>query len=193
MVMVLGYFFPEKKFTLKQMSKKMKRKKGKWVAPSHAAVVLRNLGLSVKAYANKDIPIERKKLINLYKRAFGKNYEKLIKNINLDVEEYFDRKVKKEKIFEVRKHSLRDFEGYLRKGYIVVPCVDTNILWKRKKKSFAGHFVTILKIDKNNVWIHDPTKGPNIKHPRRLFNKAFKVKAIDDDVLVIFGKLKKTR
>lgn len=195
MAMVLDYFFSERKFTLEQINRKMKRRRGKWTFPSQASVVLKDFGLSVKSYANYDVPAgqnkstERKRLIEGFEKAFGKDYKSLMKNIDINVVEHFRKRAKEEKLFEIRKHSLKDFEEYLNKGYIVIPCVDANILWKRKRP-FAGHFVTIVKMDKNNVWIHDPTKGPNIKYPKKVFNKAFKVKAIDDDVLVVFGRAK---
>ena len=81
----------------------------------------------------------------------------------------------------------KDLERYFKKGYFVIPCVDWNAL-HRKKRPFLGHFVTIINIDKDNIWIHDPNEGPNIKYPKKLFNKAYTVPAINDDILIIYGR-----
>ena len=189
MLMALRYFFPDKKFSFAQINKKMRRKREKWTFPAQAAVVLRDFGLKTTAYSSKDIPIKREKIITCFKRAFGKDYNTVIKNIDLDTVEYFRKRAKKERAFEVRKSSMKDFKEYLKKGYIIVPCLDSNIL-HNKKGPFEGHFVTVVNMDKNNVWIHDPNDGPDIRHSSELFNKAYTIRAIDDDVLIVFGKLR---
>ena len=190
MMMALRYFFPDKKFSFCQINKKMHRKKGKWTFPTQAAVALKDFGLKAKAYSSEDISTERKRIIAGFKKAFGKDYNTVIKNIDLNTTEYFHKRTKKEKVFEVCKNSLKDLEKCFEKGYLVIPCVDSNVLHK-EKGSFRSHFVTIVNMDKNNVWIHDPSEGPNIKYSRKLFNKAYTVQAIDDDALVIFGKSSK--
>lgn len=188
MLMALRYFFPNKKFSFAQINKKMRRKRGKWTFTAQTAVVLKDFGLKAKAYSGKDIFTKREEIIAGFKKAFGKDYETVIKNIDLDTVEYFHKRAKKERVFEVRKSSMNDLEKYLKKGYIVIPCVDLNTLYN-KKGSFQGHFVTIVDMNKNSIWIHEPNEGPNIKYSRKLFNKAYAVKAIDDDVLIIFGKI----
>jgi len=187
MLTTLRYFFPDKKFTFAQINKKMRRKRQKWTFPIQAALVLKDFGLKVKAYSSKDIATERKEIINFFRKAFGEDFDTVIKNIDIETIKYFRKRAKRERVFEVRKNSIKNLERYFKKGYIVIPCIDWNVLHS-KKGPFEGHFVTIVNMDKNNVWIHDPNQGPNIKYSRELFNKAYTVQAIDDDVLVIFGK-----
>ena len=66
-------------------------------------------------------------------------------------------------------------------------CVDLNVL-RAKKGVFTGHFVVVTGMDNENVWINEPNQGPNIRYSRELFDRAYNVSAIDDDILVVFGK-----
>ncbi len=192
MIMALRYFYPERKFSFNQINKKMKRKKGEWTFPAQAAVVLNDFGLDAKAYSSNDISSTKESAVESFKKAFGEDYDEVIKNINVDNNVYFNKRAKKEKLFEIRKTSLNDFENWLGKGCLALPCVDSNVLYGREKGPFQGHGVMIVGMDKNNVWINDPDKGLNMRYPRKLFNKAYTVQAIDDDVLVIFGRKQKT-
>lgn len=188
MMMALQHFFPDKEFTFDEVNEKMHWKKGKWTFPAQAAVALKDFGLAAKAFSSQDVyASDRADAEEFFKKIFGSDYETLIDNIDFDVFVDFHKRAKEENVFEIRRNSLDDFEKYVEKGYIVIPSIDWNVL-HHIKGPFQGHAVTIIKISKDHVWINDPDEGPNIEYPRKLFKEAYTVPAIDDDVLVIFGK-----
>lgn len=187
MAMALKYYFPETEFSIGQMSDLMKRKDGKWTFPYQNAVVLDELGLKVKSFSSVDVPVERDKMVGSFQEAFGKDYYEVMKNIDLDNCEYFIKKAKEKSIFEVRRHTMDDIQKYVGQNFIVMVCVDSNVL-NGKSGSFVGHFVIIVGMDSENVWINDPGRDANNRHNRKLFEKAYTVPAIDDDILVVFGK-----
>jgi hypothetical protein len=165
----------------------MRRKPGKWTFPYQNAAALDELGLKVKSFSSVDVPVEREAMIKSFKDAFGGDYDEIIKKVDLDICEYSIKIAKERKIFEVRRHSLDDIEKYAAAGYLAMVCIDLNIL-NGKEGVFLGHFVIIVGIDKENVWINEPNQGANIRYPRILFENAYTAPEIDDDILVVFGK-----
>lgn len=186
MVTALKYYFPDKDFSIDQMNKLMRRKNGKWTFPYQNAAVLDELGLKVKSFSSINVPTDREEMITSFKEAFGKDYDEIMESIDLDNCEYFIKIAKEKGIFEVRKHSIDDIQKYVDQNFVVIICVDSNILYRRKG-AFIGHFVIIVGIDGQNVWINDPNQGL-VCYSRELFEKAYTVPEIDDDILVIFGK-----
>lgn len=186
-LMALKYFYPNRDFNFALINKKMRHREEKWSTPSQAAVALNDLGLEAKAYSSKDIETEREKIVESFKEAFGEDYDKLIDNIDLDNEVYFHKRAKEEDIFKKKETSLNQMKEYLKQGCLVTVTIDWNVL-KKKDGPFQGHAVMILDIDDETVEIHDPDEGPNMEYPRDLFKEAYNVQAVDDDVLVVFGK-----
>ncbi len=187
MVMALKYYFPDKEFTIEQMNSLIKRQEGKWTFPQQNAVALDELGLEVKAYSSIDIPDARGNIIKYFRNSFGKDYDKVIKNIDLETHEYFSKIAKGKKLFEIRRHSIEDIGEYVKQGCVVITCVNSQILYGRKG-SFVGHSVIVVGMSRYGVWINDPDRGAEMKYPKGLFEKAYKVPEIDDDILVVFGK-----
>ena len=187
MVMALKYYFPDKEFTIEQINSLIKRKEGKWTFPQQNAVALDELGLRVKAYSSIDIPIGRDNIIKSFRKSFGNDYDEVIKNIDLETHEYFSNIAKEKKLFEVCRHSIEDIGGYVNRGCVVMACVNSQVLYDRKGL-FVGHLVIIVGMSQYSVWINDPDRGSEMKYPKKLFEKAYKVPEIDDDILVVFGK-----
>jgi GNAT superfamily N-acetyltransferase len=187
MVMALKYYFPERDFTVGQMNELIRHKPGKWTFPMQNAVALDQLGLKAIAYSGKDIPVGHSQTVNFFKKIFGSDYKQLMAKIDLPVHEYFAKIAKDKQIFKVKKHSVKDIRNYVDRGYLVIPAVDANVLCG-KTGPYAGHAVLITGMDEKYVWIHDPSGGPNVKYPLEIFEAAYNVPAIDDDILVVFGK-----
>jgi hypothetical protein len=187
MAMALKYYFPDKEFTIGQINLMIRRQEGKWTFPQQNAVALDELGLSVKAYSSIDIPVGRDNIIKSFRQSFGRDYDEVIRNIDLETHEYFSKIAKEKKLFEVRRHSIEDIAEYIKRGCVVIACVDSHVLYGRKG-SFVGHAVIVTGMSRYSVWINDPDRGSDMKYPKDLFEKAYKVPETDDDILVVFGK-----
>lgn len=186
-LMALEYYSPGRGFTIDQINGLIKRKPGKWTFPMQNAVALDELGLKAVAYSSKDIPVGHAQTMEFFKEIFGDDYEELIPRIDFSVHEHFAKIAKEKGLFRVRKHSIKDIREYIMQGSLVIPAVDANVLYG-KTGPYAGHAVLITEMDDSHVWIHDPDKGPDMEYPVTLFEAAYRVPAIDDDILVIYGK-----
>jgi len=187
MLMALEYYFPDKEFTVEQVNSLMRRKEGEWIFPQQSAVALNELGLNAKAYSSIDIPTGRPAVINSFRGSFGKDYDKAIENSDLENYEHFSKIAKEKRLFEVRHHSIEDIGEYVNHGCAVMARVASQVLYGRRGP-FVGHSVIVVGMSRYSVWINDPDRGSDMKYPKDLFEKAYKVPEIDDDILVVFGK-----
>jgi hypothetical protein len=71
MVMALKYYFPDKECSIEQMDLIMLWEAGKWTFPYQNAVVLDELGLKVKSFSSVDVPIDRKKMVESFKKRLA--------------------------------------------------------------------------------------------------------------------------
>lgn len=187
MLMALGYYFPEKKFTFEQINDLIGRKEGMWTFLTQDAAAMDQIGLKVKVYSSTDIPAGRQAVIDSFKQALGKDFKSIMEHIDLDIYESFAKIAKKEGLFEVRNNSLGDLKIFFDQGCLVIPKVDRGALLNCQG-AFRGHFVLIVDMDNEFVTIHDPSDGPAIRYPIGIFDQAHAVLAVDGDVLVVYVK-----
>lgn len=190
MRMILKYYYPDKSISIRKLNKLLKigSRKG-YLFPDMATVVLSNLGVNAKYYTTSDDK-------DWYKRGKGYLLENYPKQIAEDIWEKTDFRISKpffkralrEKRYIKRKLSLKDLKNFLKKGCLISPAININVL--ENKPGYAGHAIIITDIDKKFVTFHDPglPPVPNSKIKIKDFVKSWQSPGTDNTVIVAFGK-----
>jgi len=190
MQMILKYFYPEKRFSIKKLNELLRiRNRKMYCFPDMTVAVLSDLGINAKYYTtSNDI-----KWYKEGKKYLLKNYPKEVaediwKMTNLKISRPFFKKALKEKRYVRKKLSFKDIENFFKKGYLLCPIINVRVF--EKKKGYAGHAVLITNIDKKFVTFHDPglPPVPNNKIKKSDFIKAWRAPGTDNTVLVVSGK-----
>jgi hypothetical protein len=187
-IAVIKYFYPEKKMTFKQINIIIRAKPNKYTWPFQIAIALNHFGVKAKAFSKRNYDIGQKGIRGL-KKAFGKDFDYIFnKWIDYPMYEWAVKIAKRKRLFEVKATPFPKIERLFKKGFVVMPVIDWNVLKGIKNKPYEGHFVIITGIEKNNVYINDPDNGKNLKYPKKRFIKAYSTPALDDDLCVAYGK-----
>ncbi len=104
------------------------------------------------------------------------------------IQKPFFKKALKESRYIHKKLSLKELENLFRKGCLISPSININVL--ENKKGYAGHAVLITDIDKRFITFHDPglPPVPNNKIKRQDFVRSWRSLGTDNTVIVVFGK-----
>lgn len=190
MQMILEYHYPNKKFSIKELSKMLKIGNKKMFGfPEMAVVVLSDLGINAKYYTSSD----DKKWYNKGKQYLLEEHPKEVaediwKMTNFKVQKPFFKKALKEKRYIHKKLSFKDLEDFFKKGYLISPTININVL--ENKKGYSGHAILITDIGNRLITFHDPglPPRPNNKIKKSDFIKAWQSQGTDNTVIVAFGK-----
>ena len=192
MQMILNYFYPKKKFSIKKLSELLRIKNKKmYCFPEMTVAVLSDLGINAKYYTTSDdikwYKEGKKYLLENYPKQVA---EDIWKMSNLKISKPFFKKVLKEKRYIHKKLSFEDIKKFFKKGYLISPVININVFEKRK--GYSGHAILITDINKKFVTFHDPGLPPipNSKISKQNFIRAWQSPGTDNTIIVVFGKKK---
>ena len=77
---------------------------------------------------------------------------------------------------------------FFKKDYVILMIIDINVL-NAVEGGYAGHGVTITKIDKTHVVFHNSILGPNQVATKERFLEAWNAPGTDNDAIIVKGKL----
>ena len=184
--MVLKYFFPEKDFSYEELDKISDKAKDKYTWFSAAVIKVKKMGLKVKAYSNFDYNEFIKNGAEYIRKKYDKEIaERTIEMSDIKSEIENAKEMIKEDIYELKELSFKDIENWFKENYMAILLVDSNMI--NNKSGYEGHFVVLIGIDDNNVYVHDPSRvsgSANRKINKDLFKKAWKYQKL----VILFKK-----
>ena len=181
---VIQYFLNEV-YTLDELDKVTGRRKGKWTAVSQGVLGLYQLGLKAEAYCASDEPDLRVR--------YGKDAEKIIKNLDMAVAEEYSEKAVENNLIQVKRLRFDEIEKDIEEGYVPIMVIDLNVILDGKSRSYNGHSVVVTGFDEKYVYYHEPgyfLSGPRAhkRVPKKLFLKAWNANGTDNCVIIVYGK-----
>ncbi|MCK4590022.1 MAG: hypothetical protein KAT77_06260 [Nanoarchaeota archaeon] len=188
MVMAIKYFYPDSTITQAELDQKTGRGPNQWTWFSQAMPVLIEEGLDAYYYSLS--PYEELDEISVME-IYGPEDGELIKSVtNWEaLENSIEYLRNNPERFEARKLEWSEVEDAFSKGYVMLMIIDYNVLMGHPEKPYAGHGVTITKIDSKNVVFHNSALGPNQAALKEDFIEAWDAPGTDNDAIVIKGKL----
>jgi hypothetical protein len=187
--MVLAYWLPDKKFSLKELDKITGHVWGKWTWQGQAILHLIDNGFEIVNIENLDY------------ESFSREGESYLRSIwdkeTFSVQKKYSNLTKERKVAKLLTQSnkvnlinkevtIKDITNLIKKGYLVLVSINPYAL--RKEEGYSSHLVVITKLLKNSVVFHDP--GPpgisNKKVSYKIFEKAMtKPAKADGNILAI--------
>ncbi|MFQ5628677.1 MAG: cysteine peptidase family C39 domain-containing protein [bacterium] len=76
----------------------------------------------------------------------------------------------------------------LQKGVPPIVSIDPNLLYEQLQRIYARHVIVVLEITKNNIVIHDPDVGTNLRVDPAIFKKSWS--ASQNEVILVWPKSK---
>jgi len=154
--MVLGYFMPERNFTMQELEELCGYKKGRGTWKALPILNLAKLGFSVHWIEEFD----HLKFVNEPKAYLesildSDAYEWQIQNTNLDLEaNRIKQYVESDLPLEMRQGTNKDIRNFIDNGWLVHLDVNARVLSKRE--GYDGHSILVIGYDKDGVTIHNP-------------------------------------
>jgi len=90
------------------------------------------------------------------------------------------------KRYENRKLDFSEAEKSFNQGAMAIMLLDNSKIYGTQ--NYAGHFVTITKINQTHVVYHDTGGTPNRAVEKEKFLEAWNAKGTDNDIIIIKGK-----
>jgi hypothetical protein len=183
--MMIKYFRPDFEPNFEMMNDIIKRRDGFSTFPLQISILLDHYGISSKSYSADKYETTKKNPEQFHK-WFKDDYEEQMKNIDLPAYDWMVEEGIKKELFEQKKHSINEIADSMQNNTVVSVVVDDNTLLK-SGPPYCGHFIVISGIEENTILVHDPNKGPFIKYPKNLVEKAFGHPSSASDCVFAFG------
>ena len=168
--MILGYFEPEKEYSIEVLEKITGKQpeKGSW--SFQWSIWFVDHGYTVKHYTTFDFEAFITEGISYIRRAYGDETADWQAQ-NSDVE--LARSQTKEYLEKVevvpKKPTINDIRKEHGVNSLVKPMVNSHVL--NNKEGYEGHSVVVLGVDDRNIWFHDP--GLPAQENRKLSHQLF--------------------
>lgn len=157
--MLTLYFFPEKKYTMKTISRVTAKKRGLWTWPMAGLLWLHKKGLEIRVIELFD-----------YKKFIDHKEEYLRTVFGNDVgnEQIIHSDIRQEVAFaqqlittiriQRKKPQIADIKALLDEGFLLICNVNSKFL--HNEDGYVGHFLVIKGYDETHLFIHDPGLPP---------------------------------
>ncbi len=186
--MILKYYRPEIKIDWKKFARIMHHCRPRtWTFTQQLGLLLDHYGLKTKVFSREKLQTTREDPEQFH-RAFGKDYLKLIKQVDIEDYDWSLRMARRRRLIVCRSTKFSEIINLFQKGCLVIFPVDWNIL-NHKSGAYEGHFVVLSGLKKGGqALIHDPDMGPHQSYSVKTLNKAYKHPVITDDLIVVCGR-----
>jgi ABC-type bacteriocin/lantibiotic exporter with double-glycine peptidase domain len=173
-------------YSLKRLEEELRLDKGKGISTIKLAIAARNLGFKTEFFS-KVLGINPENL----KTDFYKKYTDLIQDSEAQRLIAEARKIGV-KLYE-KTLTLEEIIKNIREERIMIVLLDANLLSKKEKEGFRGHFVPVVGYGKSNIYIHYPSFYSTVSRAflpikKEIFDKARKAKGTDEDIIIIYKK-----
>ena len=171
--MILGYFEPETKYTIKELEKISGKQPGKGSWSFQWSLWFVNNGYEVKHYTIFNFRAFIDEGIDYIRREYGNKVADWQEQTS-DVEAA--RLLAAEFINSVtvvpKKPTIEDIRQEMTNGFVAKPMVNSKVL--NEAEGYEGHAVVVLDIDDSNIWFQDPglPAFENRKMSHKLFQQA---------------------
>jgi hypothetical protein len=187
--MALKYYFPEKDFSFEELDILTGRTPGKWTWTSQLLPVLLDNGLDAYYYSASSYEgIKeggKEYILEYYGEEDGNimirhtNFESLYESIE---------KLEENRKFINERLDFSEIEKEFKKGHVIILVIDRNVLFNNNGP-YAGHGITITKINETHVSIHDSGGTPNLLITKEQLIKAWNAPGTDNDAIIIKGNI----
>lgn len=185
--MILKYFMPEQDFSWQKLDEMTAKVRGLWTWEMQGMITLKKMGFDVKRLWTFDFGRFAEKGENYLIERYGEEiavvqvkYSYMPQELKIAREfvRTFGRKTR-----VARKTDVRRFYA---EGYLVVCGVNYKVL--RREAGWAGHFMLLTGLDKDNLYFHDPGLPGQMhrKIPNQEFVKAWAYPTKDEQNLMAF-------
>ncbi len=180
--------FLGKSYSIKKLEKEGGIERGKGISTIRLAVAARKLGFKTEFFS---------KVLGINPENFKTDFYR--KYADLTQEKHAQKIIAEAKETGVKLHErilpLGEIIKNIRKDRIMIALLDSNMLSGKEKWGFRGHFVPLVGYDKNNIYIHYPSFYRTVLQAflpikKEIFDRARKAKGTDDDIVVIYKKLR---
>ncbi|MBW2982233.1 hypothetical protein KY343_05110 [Candidatus Woesearchaeota archaeon] len=187
--MALKYYYPEKDFSFEELDRLTGRTAGKWTWTSQLLPVLLDNGLNAYYYSASSYDGIKEGGEEYILEYYGEEDGRImIDHTNFDSLYASIEKLEENEKFINERLDFSEIEKEFKKGHIVILIIDKSVLFDNNRP-YAGHGVTITKINETHVSIHDSGGTPNLTVEKEQFIKAWNAPGTDNDAIIIRGKI----
>lgn len=171
---VLKYFVPEREYSWRELEEFTAKKKDMWTWPIQSMIKLKKMGFEVVDMEDFDYESFSKEGKNYLISKFGKKVGE-IQAENSDLKQEMRFAMEFIKLFgnKFELPETDDIKEFIRKGYLVLCNVNSNIIFR--EEGYSGHFIVVTGYDDKGFFVNDSgyIKGKNKKVSYKLFRKAW--------------------
>lgn len=155
LMMALGYFFPDRKYTYEELDRISGKLPGKWTWPTRAMLWCFKEGLEVGLIEEFDYKDFADRGGEYLIERFGKEVgEAQIANSDIKSELEVARQFAKIAPLEYRVPEIDDIKKLLKEDSVVI--VNLNAAALYNVDGYSGHFVVVCDVKKDSVILNDP-------------------------------------
>lgn len=153
--MVLKYFFPQEKYSWKELDRISAKIEGKWTWPMAGVLWLQEKELSIRVYTTFDYELFSKKGETYLIKEYGEEIaNEQVSHSKLTQELGFARRYVKDIPLITKIPTIDTIRRLLIKGYILICNVNSRAL--ARKSGYVGHFVVVKGVDDKHIYFHNP-------------------------------------
>lgn len=187
--MMIKYFKKDFEPDFKELNRIIKHKEDFYTFPAQISLLLDHYGIETKCYSSDDYKTTKEDP-RIFHRWFGDEYDKQIKKVDIPTYNWMVTKARKKNLFIRKRTSLDEILKTINDHTLATICID-DITLQGKSGPFEGHFVVISGIEGDDIFIHDPDRGPFNRYPKEIVEKAYNHPIISDDCVFAFGPKEK--
>ncbi len=192
---ILEYYFPKKRFKIKDIGKLLKRETGKNPYMFQLVDALFEFGLEVDYFSgyglDRLLNLSRCEKIEEFKRHFGNSAREIIDKTDFDSFEYVLERVVRLDRWKKLYLEFSDVETAFSEGKVVVCLLNYDVFYGREN-NFKGHYVVTTDIGDDFVTYHSvgPSNAePNKRVPKESFINCWnKTCFFDENTIFIKGR-----
>jgi len=172
--MLAKHYWSKENYLWEELDKLTAKAKDLWTWPMAGVLWMQQKGVEVidiETFDYKRFVNEKEQyLLSFYGQEAGLEQ---IKYSNINQELIYAKEFKEKVIIQNRIPVKQDLVALLKKGYLLICCINAQAL--NKKKGYVGHFVLIKGYDDESLFLHDPGLPyfENRKVAYELFEKAW--------------------
>jgi hypothetical protein len=178
LAMILGYFFPQEKFTPADLDRLTHHRPGYWTFEAQLLAPLLDRKLKVELHASTPYG-------KLTPDLAAKRYGPAAAG-KLDFQALaWARSFLKPGVFFEQELEWKTVAEKFRQGWVTFICVNEDVLVKQNLGVFLGHGLILTGLSNSQARVHDPARADNMTYPQKQLAAAFRSPGTDRACLFV--------
>ncbi len=178
LAMILGYFFPQEKFSPADLDRPTHHRPGSWTFEAQLLAPLADHHLKVELHATT--PYDK-----LTPELAAKRYGQAVAQ-KLDFQALaWAKSYLQPGVFFQHPIEWKELLKRFRQGWVTFLCVNEDVLVKQNLGVFLGHGLVLTGLSKAQARVHDPARADNMLYPLPQLEAAFTSPGTDRACLFI--------